>query len=58
MYGGNTALRMGSHAKYSTWVCLALHLSLAPTPRAVFLHITRNSALTTVWLEILTWNLI
>ena len=32
----NTALEVGSHGKYSTWLRLVLYLPLAPTPCAVF----------------------
>ena len=42
----NTALEVGSHDKYSTWLCLMLYLSLDPTPCAVFFRTSQlNSAL-------------
>ena len=32
----NTVLRVRSHVKYSTWLCLMLYLPLNPTPHTVF----------------------
>ena len=47
----NTVLRVGSHVKYSTWLCLMLYLPLNPTPHTVLPHITLNGALTYTYYE-------
>ena len=41
-----TALRVGSHTKYSTWFRLVLYLSLNPTPHAVVTYIICDDTLT------------
>ena len=41
----NTVLRVGSHVKYSTWLCLMLYLPLNLTPILYFPYITHNGAL-------------